>query len=646
MKQVLLQHKKKLLLFLILAAPASMGLLSNIGLSASLYADPGISGDKVAIWNYFIRVFSYDKLTSILLMLAICALYLYLFCNRQWKKKDFIAAGIFSLIFSLIQTIGNSFAASDGWNELTLSWVLAFRGILYFWGWIMVSFGITLWLFMLSDRILQPVIPGSKNPESTTSADGRKETLRLALILFLCWLPYLILLFPGTNNGDTIYQVSEFFGNFSHQGLHSMSAWGKNADAIHNHHPYMTTVLFGSFVKLGSILSGKRNATIGIALYSLVQTFALSFVIACWISYLKKEGLSEKLAKLTFWFCALFPGFPLIGVCMIKDSPFCIFILWGALLLLQIVRSKGEVLRRPSFVLSLTLSSLLISMTKSQGIYMVMIMLPVCLIYLRKKWLPICCGFLLPVLFMKMLWLPVILPALNVAPAGHQELIGPIMQQTARYVIEHGDEITQEEHDAINGIMKYKKIIKKYDPQLSDPIKKLYRSKSASDNLPAYYKTWFSMFFKHPRSYIDATINTCYPFFHLTSSRGIYKFYWENDDFAAKKENGYYSENAFPFACFALECLLKALQTVPGISLFFTMSAYTWFFFLLAILLIRSKKGAFLLPLCYVFLSIMVYLIAPAASGRYAWTAMVMFPFATSLLFLPGERVAAEGSEG
>ena len=46
-------------------------------------------------------------------------------------------------------------------------------------------------------------------------------------------------------------------------------------------------------------------------------------------------------------------------------------------------------------------------------------------------------------------FLQIVLPACNVAPGGKQEALSVFFQQTARYVTEYGDEVTEAEQEAI-----------------------------------------------------------------------------------------------------------------------------------------------------------------------------------------------------
>ena len=75
----------------------------------------------------------------------------------------------------------------------------------------------------------------------------------------------------------------------------------------------------------------------------------------------------------------------------------------------------------------------------------------------------------------------------KIASVGKQEALSVCFQQTARYVKYHGDEVTQEEEEAIKKVLNYKDIGNLYDPNLSDPVKKTFKTESTSEDLKNYF---------------------------------------------------------------------------------------------------------------------------------------------------------------
>lgn len=64
--------------------------------------------------------------------------------------------------------------------------------------------------------------------------------------------------------------------------------------------------------------------------------------------------------------------------------------------------------------------------------------------------------------------------------------------------------MTGEEEAAIKKVLAYKKLAKKYQPALSDPVKGTYKSEVTSTDLKNYFKVWLQMGLKHPDEYFQA----------------------------------------------------------------------------------------------------------------------------------------------
>ena len=73
------------------------------------------------------------------------------------------------------------------------------------------------------------------------------------------------------------------------------------------------------------------------------------------------------------------------------------------------------------------------------------------------------------------------------------------IQQTARTVRDHADEITAEEREVINSVLDYDTMAKSYDPLISDPVKTT--SHFRDGGVMNYARVWLGMFFKYPISY-------------------------------------------------------------------------------------------------------------------------------------------------
>lgn len=91
---------------------------------------------------------------------------------------------------------------------------------------------------------------------------GVKTTILLALIPFICWIPYLLIYWPGFIFGDTLSSLAQATGIAPYS----------------NHHPFLYTMFIKACLKIGNIL-GIGN-TGGCVLYCLVQIGFMAYAFA------------------------------------------------------------------------------------------------------------------------------------------------------------------------------------------------------------------------------------------------------------------------------------------------------------------------------------------------------------------------------
>ena len=129
-------------------------------------------------------------------------------------------------------------------------------------------------------------------------------------ILIVLWLPNYILYFPGCLTYDIIRQYEQFFsGNLT------------------NHHPVLTTLFEGMFVKFGRII-GCQN--VGIAVYLLFTLLFTSGVFAICFYWMHKKNTKYWIRFTGLAFYGLFPIWSAYARTAVKDTLFYpIFVLPG-----------------------------------------------------------------------------------------------------------------------------------------------------------------------------------------------------------------------------------------------------------------------------------------------------------------------------
>ncbi|MDO4323490.1 MAG: DUF6020 family protein [Lachnospiraceae bacterium] len=562
------------------------------------------------------RSMSSDRL--LLLLLALLTGMLILSAEKKaFEKRDRILAAIFAVGFSGTQLLCKSYEECNSWSMLLGGKFAFLRAMVIILGTAVLIYYLILLSFYYLDRI-SPKATGEKG------AFSRKYYITASLLVLLCWIPYFILFFPGTSSTDTASQIAQFFGQ---------PTWTRNMSSVRgddiylsNHFPFFTTVLIGSFVKLG-VMMGK--AAYGVALYVFLQMMFMAFVLTGVWFYLRWAGLSQRCLKAGLVFTAIFPLYPMDAVCVLKDVSFSVFCLIMSVLLFEIVRSRGEALKKKSFCAALLLDTFLVILFRSQGVYIMILVALVVLVVYRRYWLQAAASLLLPILVFQLVWVKILLPMWNVAPSGRQEAIGILFQQTARYVSEYPEDVTEEEKEVIDKVIAYDLLAEKYNPTLTDPVKFTFRQDCTTEELLEYLKVWLSMLKRHPGTYVEAVLNNCYGFFYLGHSSGlVYKSYVNKDRW--KEGSALHVE--LPLQTDPVEKTVSVLpfflQKIPVIGLLFSIGAYSWLVIYFAFNTIRKKKYSYLIPGMVTILSTGIFLICPANGNfRYVMPLIFAAPF-------------------
>ena len=463
-------------------------------------------------------------------------------------------------------------------------------------------------------------------------------------LTFLCWLPYFVIFYPGTSNEDTVIQMMEFFHIRSYINDMTAAAW---ADAfITNHHPYLLTLLFGGFIRLGLFLGDIR---LGVALYSLLHMLFLACTFSGASLYLKYVGVSRRRVGTVRCLVAFLPIFPLYGICMVKDTIYAAFCLGYILMMYEVARTRGEALKSVKFDTGLFASGLLMTLTKVYAMYILLIVGVAYVLHYRKYALRTVAAVFLPVMLYKFMFVGVLLPALGVAPGGIQEGLSVLIQQTSRYVVEYGGEVTDEERAAIDAVLVYDDIPEDYNSELSDPVKEKWRQEYTREELLELVEAWLKMFFKHPDVYEESLLHNTYQYYDVNkiSSLEYYEFNrYLQDEYDVDGEYSWlYVENEERFLeeRYVVNQLVLFLQKLPGLNIFMSMGFLPWILWFFIYLYVFRGEGRYVEGLLVPIVTFAVCLVSPD-NGNYRYIMPILFalPYLGALVLVRREKLIPE----
>ena len=237
----------------------------------------------------------------------------------------------------------------------------------------------------------------------------------------------------------------------------------------------------------------------------------------------------------------------------------------------------------------------------------------------------------------------VLLPFINVEPAGKQEVYGSLFQQTAYYLKQHPDDVTTSELSAINKVLNSDTIVAKYEFDKTDPVKNGYKynpwyrlyigapsifrhidHSHEAEDLKAYRSAWLSMGFRHPLTYVEASLAVSAGFFY-----NFNRLLLETEPKWA--ENGAATTPEYRFVHFNKAARIYNNRIYswfkyPIINWIIAIPYYNWAaIFLLGILFYRKDfKG--LLIFLPILLSLGILLICPMVYGRYSYPIVIGLP--------------------
>lgn len=414
-----------------------------------------------------------------------------------------MSALIFSAIGATVMTLCDAID-SNGYFQFSKKTVAHF----------IILLGLLATCYLACAFLMQNSLTNNKAKDSSVHHRTIWKTITIrSIIMLVCWLPWLIALYPANFLGDTLISIGWFTRTLD--GTPSLS----------DHNPLATVVLFGSIAVLG-----KAIGQVGLAFFSFVLLesalccFAFSFAITR-AQY--RFGLALWPTRIALAFYACCPMFPIWNTFLSKDVLFSpLFVIWFTLYA-EIIHSRGASLTRQTTI-SFTAITIFACLSKQLGVYILLPSIFALLIWffmishnkLGKRLSPennenlgneknkyfkkILVSFFISAVFLLGIMPHFVLPALQVKPTEHYETLSVPLQQTARYVHDYPHDVTPEEHKSIDKLLDYSDLAQRWKWYIADPVK--YRIQEPTDAYPNWMKAYIAQGLRHPDSYLQSYV--------------------------------------------------------------------------------------------------------------------------------------------
>lgn len=547
------------------------------------------------------EIFSYSN--SVFSVLFFVLAYL-VFVSAFKNLKDIrlaIISEIVALLFSAFLFVGNNIELTGYANIYSIKSIIT-----------VVLFSPFLAAFVLLAIAKFPLL--NAKSEISNFKTG-KYTFPIAwALIFLCWVPIWLAMYPGVFGYDSIHQLNYYVKN-----------------AISTAHPLIHTYIVGFFVHtVGNTLGSPES---GMACYSIFQMLSMSAIFAYIYTYFRKKNMPFLMSILLLLFFALVPTNAIMAISSTKDVLYAGFFALMVLLYSKIAEN-AECLKDIKFNIAFVIVNFMQMVFRNQGKYIFVIAIALLLVGFKKYWKRILLLFgCITVIFITYSG-PITKLCNGYNPnIGFREMMSVPCVQLSRALI---NDVEQLSEDDIRLIKQYVPDYHYYKtvPGIADNMKATFNSKKFKDNPIEFISLWMRVGIKSPRAYIDAwarlSIGLWYPDMNYRDEEA-YHPYWEY--YSTDESYGLPTVSQMPVKSFAgLSDYLSKIscdndyQKNPVISMLFSSAIPFWLLLILYAICFYYKQYKFLLPLTIPLLLWLTLMLGPVVLYRYVYPLVVSVP--------------------
>ena len=524
-----------------------------------------------------------------LFMFIVCATYI----NKMelYNRNNFKNNVLISSIFSLMYSVGKCCYINRYNNNINIYRELfSIKSIMCFLGYLTLLY-----------IILLIVIPWFKslNIYNKKEVKVNKIIIKCSLIIFVCWIPYLLVYYPGFLSSDSISEIQMIVsGNFS------------------DHHTLIHLLFCLIPYKIGMLLF--NDATVAVSLITILQMITMSLIFGYVLKFLYDRKINKNILLIILIYYALLPVHAFYSITIWKDIIFGGCILLLTLELVKLFEKRVLTLKNSySFIIV----SIFTIFFRNNAIYMYVLLSIVTLILFRKQIKPILLMLLIVFSFYAIVKGP-IYRLCDIKTSSSSEYIAIPLQQIGRMAYKDV-KFTKYEKEMINKLIPISVLKEVYNPEIVDSIKfnEHFNSIVFEENKFDYFRLWLNLCIKNfdiaSEAYLISTLGYWYPDVNYWS---VYSGIDNNDLGIVEKE----------FLGSKVKKVVSYLtyRSFPLYGLVWSIGLCIWIIFLSMFIIFqnRNKRALYIyVPVIGVFISLMVA--APVfAEFRYLYCAYTTLP--------------------
>lgn len=540
-------------------------------------------------------------------------------------KRAKICCIILGIIFGLCEVLGYSIMQTNSLSLVLGSKLAILKSFFKLIGYITIFYSILLLLFTKMIPSIKEKF--SKKEEWKYFTNSKKSFLLTTVLILVAYLPYFLHEYPGFISTDTISEMAT--------GLYSM-------DYIVNHHPVFHIVLISIAMNFGKLI-GNYNLAVGV--FSICQMIFIAITFSFVLYYMSKKKVHRYIRVIALLFFMFYQPFAMYSITLWKDIPFSIMIVWLTIGMIEIATNKAFYSKSKNMIL-VFLAAVFVILFKNNGFYIVLICIPFIIIASkenRKKATVLSIAILLFYIVLK----GPIFSMFGIHEGPIREALSIPCQQIARVV--RDEQISEYDRQRINQFLPVEEIGEAYYPLISDSVKDKLNNEKVKENKTEFIKLWVELFFKYPKTYIEAFLNGSYGYWYPEAYNWVI---W-----------GGYNEESWEWARTALQIdiskepivenrgieILKSLagrREVPILGMIYSIGFIAWVELIGMTYLIYKKQYKLLLAFVPILGVWLTCIASPVwCEYRYSYGLFTCLPLIIAISITQSEKEEKEGTK-
>ncbi len=614
-----ISENKKIIIsaFFALVATVGMNLDLTVFSIKQIEENSGIENSHTwfrVLWALKMSLSGYSIKEFLILILFVLVFYK---AFSVTEKRIWRLSLIPACLFSFFEVFGESFKEISGWSEITSTSRNMLKAGIKFFGLFLIFYVLcSLLIYFLKDRHF---IATSSEKECRWFTNNARSLFFVFGLILLMWLPYAIADFPGLTNYDFFDMLDTFYG----RDTNSIRAVVQISEdvTLNNNNPVLQTLMAVGVMKIGSLLG---SPYIGIFIFCYLQMIIFALVLSYSIYYLSSLGVKRWIRVVILLFYGLVPWHANFALTTLKDTNFSFVMLLYLILFSDCVLHTEQFFEKKSKLVIFAILNLVLMLLRNNGAYVLLVMDVVLLIAFRKYWVKVLWSAILPLFVYMVLIVNVLYPALKISPGSSAEMYSVPFQQIARLIVEHGDQIEEEDQEVLKKIFtKYDELAERYSPEIADPVKSTYNKYATSEDMSNFFKVWAKYLVKYPGTYVQATMCGCYGYFYPEAEHWLVY----TDIAEPGLDYGVESPDSLSVWREELNQMSYILKQIPGLSMLVSIGFYTWLMILAIVRLIYAKEKKKILIWAPMIILMLTVLVGPVNTmPRYVYPLLLAVP--------------------